>query len=171
MTTIEAELNEKQFLEKAESLTLAYKDAHDSLNQAIGDLKSSRDKSYPKILTPELDYENLLIVATYCKHRATEIWFAANSLESTILSDLAHLESSLKLDVSESVLKNKNFTKMTDSLRSAVVDRNPQIRDMKQLGSRVSAMKSYSGQLMQNFSGDCFSFSALLKSKSQMGPL
>ena len=123
-------------------------------------IKNTYLKSHKKLLTSvekndvNYFYENLLMFIANCKHDATDLYKNADALALDIEIESDYYHGLFLIEVAEDALKDKGFSKVSADIRKAYMNSRKELKTLKQLKSKASALKNTSEKLLNGFNSD-----------------
>jgi hypothetical protein len=89
-----------------------------------------------------------------CKHDATDLYKNADALALDIEIESDYFHGLFLIEVAEDALKDKGFSKVSADIRKAYMNSRKELKTLKQLKSKASALKNTSEKLLNGFNSD-----------------
>jgi len=115
-------------------------------------------KSFPVKISKDISYENLILQAASCKHRALALSRDCLAVTASANIDLKYWQSYVLLDKSDELLRDKGFDKFTDTLRQAAMANNEYLREFAKVEAKLNGLEETSTRLFKAFESDEINF-------------
>lgn len=98
--------------------------------------------------------ESVVLRSANLKFEASKFAKETMALSKRMVIDIDYYSGRIVLGDADTVLKELGFSKITEALRSSVVNTLEELRDLKKLQIRIEALYYYSINLIKQFEGD-----------------
>lgn len=136
----------------------------DSKHEVLSQIKDQFPESYD----PKADLESSLLLAGSAKHKAIQLWRAAMKAHGMILKDCEYFTAELKLNTSEEALKDKGFTRITDTLRDTFVSNHGGLLELTLISEELRSHSKCAEALARAFEGDENNFRRILDIRARV---
>jgi len=161
---------DKEIEIKSEIKTLLaeYSNMEVFLGKRLDSLILEQDK-FPKQFSGELeDYEDHILLASQCKHKAISLSKDLIALFEAMISDYNYFSSQMKLYLAESFLQEHGFDKPTEALRDAYVSADENLRDFLKIKGKMKALSNAAEKLVKAFESDETNYRRLLERQTRL---
>lgn len=146
-----------------EAQKLKIKSKGQSLQLEIANLKELLERE--ETLSFEVDeerisyfYEDLLLFVAHCKYEAIDLWKFSSAAHDDVKADLEYFEAQMLLEVSESYLKRKGFSKISLDVRDAFLKSQEDLKDYKKLLGKFKSLRDSSKKLVDGLEANEVNF-------------
>lgn len=130
-----------------------YKVLVDGFEKSLDSFVNQR-LSLPNNELDEKAAESVVLRSANLKFEASKFAKETMALSKRMVIDIDYYSGRIVLGDADTVLKELGFSKITEALRSSVVNTLEELRDLKKLQIRIEALYYYSINLIKQFEGD-----------------
>jgi len=157
---------ERLINQEMEELISAYNKMYKSIRSELDKICKIREQFPIKFLTSE-DYEDHVITASGCKHKAIQLKRAGIAQYTAVDSDYKHYSAKLKIDIADGYLSMR-FDKVTDKLRESYVDANTNVYRLRKLRGRFNSIMEEATDLVRQFQADEYNFRIFMEQVNKL---
>lgn len=126
-------------------------------------------EKFPKQFSGKMeDYEDHILLASQCKHKAIELTKDLVAIFESMNADYAYFSSQMKLYLAESFLQEHGFDKPTEALRDAYVSADETLRTFLKTKGRLKALSNAAEKLVKAFESDETNYRRLLERQTRL---